>query len=84
MMGAADIRLEYGPREYEAQISQHIQGQKQKAEQQNNVATQSVQRLVQPQKVTSVSATRSEMNKTLFNAAGSSPAGVGSNVDLKG
>lgn len=82
-MGASDIRLENGPPEYEAQVSQHIQGQKQKAELQNNLASQTVQRLLEPQRVNTVSATRSEMNKTLFDAGGSS-SGVGGKVDVTG
>ncbi len=82
-MAAADIHLESGPREYEAQISQHIQGQKQKAELQNNLASQTVQRLLEPQRVNTVPATRSEMNKTLFNSGGAS-SGVGGKVDVTG
>lgn len=82
-MAATDIRLESGPREYEAQVSQYIQGQKQKAELQNNLASQTVQRLLEPQRVNTVPATRSEMNKTLFNAGGSF-SGVGGKVDVSG
>lgn len=83
-MGATDIKLESGPRSYEAQVSQYIQGQKQKQELSNGNAGKIVQALVQPQRVTSVSASRSEFNKTVFSAGGNSAKGVGGKVDVTG
>ena len=83
-MSATDIKLESGPRSYEAQVSQYIQGQKQKQEMSNGNAGKIVQALVQPQRVTSVSASRTEFNKNVFAAGGAGSQGVGCKVDVTG
>lgn len=82
-MGVTDIRLDAVPQgEFAARVSQHIQGEKQKAESANAVASKIVQPLIQPVKFKVESASRDSFNQQVFSGKGFSP--VGTNVDVKG